>query len=606
MLSVSGAPPPQGYYCNKGTADALATREKCAIGYFCPSATAYGSAADARCPRLTTSMSGAYTLTQCIVSAVEVCDKGTINPSDPWEDRTYYPQFSYSLLDGSGGTMTFDSTVSTGSTGEVQVVEKINPINETASVPYYVNDTVEVFRTCPTYGRASDSTTLTVVGRNFRNTTLNFCRITVCVGSDLGPMSCLNRDGSRGSISNYTTVIPAVVQSSTRLLCPAPALGYVSNWTTGWASETGACVQANGSLALRRVGLSGSLEFNHDLFVHCTDTEVSEGYCANTPEAGLKLNPCYVSEVMVEVSNNADKWSGDGLEYAHTALDTETYNNHLDYSVPPTFAVFRYVVDKYYPNDTMLVDMDRQLCQRVLYAEEGQRTREVGWFRLTAMQQARMSFDLTHLPDDIVYGEHYTFGIFARPSRCDIQSCDASRSRNPPMEVSPCSMPMALPSWFLSKEVKKNQVLNLTMLALDDLVFKVEVHLLHGLFYPFVDFFKNTTTVEVIKPSRANDTTGQMAPETRRLSPFVAWEEPQVVVEYFFVAIYDYSTTAEVTAPLNLPDLYGAYERGRALLSFNSTHVNSAVPSVLESTASLTKGRSVGRQAGGPPLAPAS
>ena len=46
---------------------------------------------------------------------------------------TYYPQFEYTHLDGTGVVERFDSTSDKDATGEVAVVSKIMPINYTAS-----------------------------------------------------------------------------------------------------------------------------------------------------------------------------------------------------------------------------------------------------------------------------------------------------------------------------------------------------------------------------------------------------------------------------------------------------------------------------------------
>lgn len=241
-----------------------------------------------------------------------------------------------------------------------------------------------------------------------------------------------------------------------------------------WSSTYGSCLLANGTLSYKRHSNAGPYEYLSTLFIDCTKSEIAAGYCPNNPGKGLKLNPCHTAQVVVEVSNDGSKFSGDGLTYRHTSLTDETvYNNHRDYIVPPTYAVFNYVDPKRFPTDRKMVAMDQALCQRAMYAEEGQRKREEGWFLLSAMQQARLSFDLTHLPDDFVYGEHWTIGVFARPSRCDIENCGSSRNRLPAAEYLPCTLPMTLPPWLTDASVPKNQVFNLTVLALEDMIFKV-------------------------------------------------------------------------------------------------------------------------------------
>ena len=51
---------------------------------------------------------------------------------------------------------------------------------------------------------------------------------------------------------------------------------------------------------------------------------------------------------------------------------------------------------------------------------------------------------------------------------------------------------------------------------------------MHGLFTPSAAFFRNTTTVKTIAPSRAKTRMGTV-PGSRSLNPFVSFEERQVV-----------------------------------------------------------------------------
>ena len=66
--------------------------------------------------------------------------------------------------------------------GEVKVLCKIMPINELHSSIFWVNDTVEVFRSCPAYAILSDEVPLeevTIIGRNFQNTSALTCRFRI-------------------------------------------------------------------------------------------------------------------------------------------------------------------------------------------------------------------------------------------------------------------------------------------------------------------------------------------------------------------------------------------------------------------------------------------
>ncbi|CAM9091873.1 unnamed protein product, partial [Phaeothamnion confervicola] len=138
-----------GYYCTRGTPNYLSTQNKCPVGYYCPAGTAAGSGTDLRCPRRTSAVAGSEELQDCAIDPISVCDKEDVDSNDPYVDASYYPQFSYTLLDGSGTVTAFDSTTTKNPTGEVQVVEKVVPVNASASATPWVNDTVEVFRTCP-------------------------------------------------------------------------------------------------------------------------------------------------------------------------------------------------------------------------------------------------------------------------------------------------------------------------------------------------------------------------------------------------------------------------------------------------------------------------
>lgn len=57
----------------------------------------------------------------CRLSKVDVCDKLDVSSSDPSLDASYYSSFAYTLLDGSGEEIVFDSTPAKDPTGEVQV-----------------------------------------------------------------------------------------------------------------------------------------------------------------------------------------------------------------------------------------------------------------------------------------------------------------------------------------------------------------------------------------------------------------------------------------------------------------------------------------------------
>ena len=43
-----------------------------------------------------------------------------------------------------------------------------------------------------------------------------------------------------------------------------------------------------------------------------------------------------------------------------------------------------------------MLDMDTQICNKEIFVEEGDRSREIGWFGLKALSQAQLSFDWRH------------------------------------------------------------------------------------------------------------------------------------------------------------------------------------------------------------------
>lgn len=55
------------------------------------------------------------------VPQVDVCDKVEVSSRDPSLDSSYYSSFVYTLMDGSGEEIAFDSTPAKDPTGEVQV-----------------------------------------------------------------------------------------------------------------------------------------------------------------------------------------------------------------------------------------------------------------------------------------------------------------------------------------------------------------------------------------------------------------------------------------------------------------------------------------------------
>ena len=281
----------------------------------------------------------------------------------------------------------------------------------------------------------------------------------------------------------------------------------------------------------------------YSMVIACTKSEIDNGFCENVPENGQRMNPCYTGQVLVEVSNNGDKFSGDGLYYSHTSLEAKS--NFMDYEVAPTYATYTYISKKKTVGVTKVDDitavggyrnqlttgifdeesinfdesaveefykvlqMDKSVCNRPVYAEEAVRDKEVGWYELPFLSYVQLSFDFRNLPADMVYDEHFKVAIYATPSRCYSENCNSNRIRQAPKETLPCNLPMDLPIWFTDPSVNKNQVMNLTMLALDDSLVKVEIHIVHGSYMASSNFLLESTSIQITYPGRAFVTAGQ-------------------------------------------------------------------------------------------------
>lgn len=74
-----------------------------------------------------------------------------------------------------------------------------------------------------------------------------------------------------------------------------------------------------------------------------------------------------------------------------------------------------------------------------------------------------------------VYDEHYKLAMYVTPSRCDDEVCNSARIRLPAAETLPCRQPLDMPTGFLDSRVPKNQTLNFTIFALEDVLLKVRI-----------------------------------------------------------------------------------------------------------------------------------
>ncbi|TYZ65127.1 hypothetical protein PybrP1_009425 [[Pythium] brassicae (nom. inval.)] len=457
----------KGYTCARGTKYQEKNKNKCLDGKFCPLGTANATSIYTQCPKNTWTGAGQDELLDCVIRPVPVCDKSP--------EKQYYPIFSY---DFQGTRMSFDSTVEADRTGEVEVVQVVYPVNESASVPPWTNDTIDAIRTCPELGGVAGGALITVIGRNFQKTGRLACSFQI-------------RD------SGHALTSPAFFVSSTRVRCRVPPFD-------GDASAAG-----------------------------------------------------FAQAVDVQVSNY-------GVFYSTTA------------------ATYTFVTDAVLKSRNAKAELATCLVKRD--DEEGFRVDDKAWFAIRGLSKAKLSFDFRHIPPDMVYDEHYRIALFVKNSVCEYQSCDSRRVVKPSgvdIETTPCKLPVELPAWFTSAAVDKHDILNLTVLALEDVIVKAEVHILYGLYAPTASFFVNSTTVQIKTPVRSNVTQGVDA-DTRPLARTISYEEALIPRDYTFVVAYFGGDGDYTSSPLNLPPKYKAFERGRVLLSHNVSNASAHVPLIVD------------------------
>ncbi|KAH8066380.1 hypothetical protein JL722_818 [Aureococcus anophagefferens] len=340
-----------------------------------------------------------------------------------------------------------------------------------------------------------------------------------------------------------------------------------------------------------------------------------------------RWNPCYSAEVAVDVTNNGKIFSSKLDDPYATYVDVSPrytlQNTHPERKeVPGSWAVMTYIINSKWVPDADTIAMDVGRCSHMDTSEEGDHTRDEGWYTLRGLETAMLSFDLQHLPSEMVYYEHYRLAIYVAPSRCDEAECDSSRAFLDPQEKYPCRQPLLLPEWFNSTTTPKNIVFNMTLFALDDVIFKIEFHIMHGGWLAAAAFFRNTATVQIVTPRRAkfvNEYSQNLLREEersrnreskktdlitgkvpvraaigadmmrRKLSPYVSFEERDTEKFYIIGVVYnDNPDKRDAARPLNMPPRYKEYERGRVLVSFNTTYeAKAAVPTVVQNDRDL-------------------
>ena len=588
-----------GCYCPRGTSSSTKQKYRCDKSQFCPFGSSTSKSSSNQCPRQTTSVMGASTIRSCNILPVDVCDKVDISTRDPSERQSYYPTHSYSLID-SNKTVTISSNELKSLLGEVRVLQKVNPVDQFRSTLTWVNDTIQVIRACPKYTILSRENYVTpdqviVVGRNFQNTTNLTCRFRM-----------VTLEGSMWERRN-----PGTFVSNERIMCvlPQDKMGLEKNSIELQESKLSCAIDNDDRVYYRRYckrdddpNCVGSVLNNdrherfYSLYIPCTHTEIEKDQCQNLPSIGSALNPCFSTKIIVDVSNNGAKFSSN---FSSNELQSHTIDGELDISSSQTVhdvvviarsKIFSGLVNgDFFQSLKTLHHNHFHFCTRKIAQEETRRNTETDLFIIPFMSEAKVSLDWSHLSSKIKYGEHFKLALYVRPSRCIDSYCSSRRVRQPDKENNPCVRPIELPQWFEDSSVNKHQQMNLTILALDDVVMKAEVQILHGLFSPFADTYLRSISVQMINPLRGKIPSDKQIEtntvESRPMSHLISWEEKRLTMEFIFVTRLTSYETRIVSPPLNLPPRWSKYETGRVLVSMNTTHASS-VPTIKDGFAS--------------------
>lgn len=560
---------PAGFYCPRGTKLSFQYSSRCQVGWYCPQSTSDKSAVEIKCPQYTTSITGVSGIQSCYIKDVQVCDKIDSDIVTPYQDIAYISNFKFQVLDDTKYNYTFVSSMGDAKpTGEVRSVTRIMPINETASSPYWQNETLEAYRACPSYGSGDGNVEVIIIGKNFYDTKLNYCKIRACISANNGmhPRRCKNQIKNQigqdllpiGDYSKTFSITRARFISPTRMACKVPEFlfdesvdtlasyesqKYKCIWTNilgesvpdnTWSGLYGGEIvtPGNGGGAnwtyarpcFKQLGCPNLPSYGYEYFVSltfpCRKDDIDANMCADKPEPGYMFNPCMSGEALIEVTNDGNRYSG-GIKWFNNPtsyndelngvkiLSTVQYDdptipqkfNFKNYTTTASVAIYTYVYPRFWYKNVDIINMEKAKCIQPLFSEEGPRDREQGWFLARAQTAAHIHVDFTHIPADMVYDQHYRIAVYAFPSRCTYELCINSIRVNPQESV-PCKDPMKFSQWFQNPSIAKNIKNNITLYALDDLIFKVEVQILFGLYAPYQYLFQNTTIVRIIEPIR--------------------------------------------------------------------------------------------------------
>lgn len=147
------------------------------------------------------------------------------------------------------------------------------PINASGSDPFWMNDTIEVFRVCPEYGTENANETATIIGRNFRASDILVCRFTPCTSSAGAPRKCENPASGMISSEQKSIEVAATYISETRVECPIPAYSFPSN---------DSLVLLNGVCENDETGVLAYVQ-------SCETEAIIDGSCEDNPRAGYRF-----------------------------------------------------------------------------------------------------------------------------------------------------------------------------------------------------------------------------------------------------------------------------------------------------------------------------
>jgi hypothetical protein len=594
----------------------------------------------------------------CRIKPVNVCDKDLTGPSVYYPGVLYEPgssvppaveadllqQFKY---DHQESTETFDSNE------EVEVLKRVWPINETSSAAPWRNDTVEVFRTCPAFGPIQGGIPLTVIGRNFQDSPRLTCRFTTinCTDWEGEDDIKLRQCSAVGSAYTKGTWI-----SETRIACTAPVV-QLRNVTAevDFSAFDPSIIRETYTTFDTVIDVSNTgdrFSENFPSLLNYTQSCVDALLFPDTTGAWAQKYRCGFAP---------DYFNADGIDRTTQLSRLDDMANLDDVEMRPyqDAPMFRYVqmtdetdpdAQEYYADrfgevPSFVVEeatykrdwhQHRQTCRLEYDDQEAFRPSEKGWYLLPGFSLAKLEMDFRHLYPGLVYDEHWKIAIYVMPSQCVNAECAGQDQVYPPRELAPCRRPLKLPDSFLCNDrdcpqptipldevetpylrsirrlpthpdqieaqegltsVNKHDVMNFTLMALEDVIFKVEIHITHGLFLPSESYFRNTTSVNMVSPSRAyvlntklgDDLTQydiggnvhdeKVAHRSRQLSRAVSFSETMVPDAYTFLALYDRQQT-DIEPPLNLPPVFEEFEKGRVLVSYNASGDSLQVPFV--------------------------